>query len=75
MGTANHIAIIIVRAYQIILSHIKTAIFGSFSHCRFHPTCSQFLILVFSKYSFTKALYFTIRRLLRCHPLWHRKHR
>lgn len=75
MITANHIAIAIIRIYQIILSPIKRALFGSFACCRFYPSCSQFSILVFSKYSFLKALYFTLRRISRCHPLWHRKHK
>lgn len=75
MISANHIAIAMIRAYQLTISPIKRALFGTFACCRFRPSCSQFSILVFSKYYFLKALYFTIRRLLRCHPLWHRKHR
>ena len=36
--------------------------------CRFHPSCSQYAIDCYQKYSFIKASFKIIWRLLRCQP-------
>jgi uncharacterized protein len=36
--------------------------------CRYTPTCSQYGIEAFKKYSFFKALKLTVFRIGRCHP-------
>ena len=54
----------LIQAYQIMLSPL----FGQ--QCRFYPTCSQYAIEVISKHGALLGTYYTIRRLLRCHP-WH----
>ncbi len=36
--------------------------------CRFYPTCSDYALTSFEKYSFFKALYLSIKRILKCHP-------
>ncbi|HIE78469.1 MAG TPA: membrane protein insertion efficiency factor YidD [Candidatus Thioglobus sp.] len=38
------------------------------SRCRFYPTCSEYSLQAFEEYSFFKAFYLTIKRLLRCQP-------
>lgn len=38
--------------------------------CRFYPTCSQYAIEAIRKHGAFLGTYFTVRRLLRCHP-WH----
>ena len=58
---------ILVRLYQVVLSPVKNALFGS--TCRFHPTCSQYARECFQIHSFVRASYLTARRLARCHPL------
>lgn len=37
--------------------------------CRFYPSCSEYALGAFSTNGPVKALYLTIRRLGRCHPL------
>ncbi len=37
-------------------------------HCRFYPTCSEYSLQAFQKYPFYKAIYLTLKRLLKCHP-------
>lgn len=37
--------------------------------CRYTPTCSQYSLECFQKFSFFKALFLTIFRILRCNPL------
>nr|WP_269471194.1 membrane protein insertion efficiency factor YidD [Peptoniphilus ivorii] len=53
-----------IRFYQNYIS--RYILVGA--HCRFYPTCSQYSYEAFSKYPFLKALYLSIRRILRCHP-------
>lgn len=39
-------------------------------HCRYLPTCSQYSVEAFEKYGFIKGLYLSIKRILRCNPLF-----
>jgi putative membrane protein insertion efficiency factor len=36
--------------------------------CRFTPTCSTYAIQSFKKYPLFKALWLTVKRILKCHP-------
>ena len=36
--------------------------------CRFHPSCSQYARDAFEGEIFFKALWLSVRRILRCHP-------
>jgi len=38
--------------------------------CRFYPSCSHYAQDAFQRHGLLRALYLTVRRLLRCHP-WH----
>ena len=58
------IAILFIRFYQKFIS--KYILVGN--NCRFHPTCSDYSIQAYKKYGFFKGTYFTICRILRCHP-------
>ncbi len=62
------VAFLLVRVYQLILSPLKSTLFGSVAGCRFHPTCSHYASLCFRQHTFFQALFLTIRRLGRCHP-------
>ncbi len=61
------VAGILIRLYQVVLSPLKNAFFGS--TCRFHPTCSAYARECFGTHSFLRALRLTLRRVARCHPL------
>lgn len=52
----------IVKVYQLVLSPF----FGQ--QCRFYPTCSQYSVEAIQKHGALLGSYYTIRRLLRCHP-------
>ncbi|MDO9052060.1 MAG: membrane protein insertion efficiency factor YidD [Methylotenera sp.] len=56
--------VVVVKAYQLILSPMLG------QQCRFYPTCSQYAIEAIRKHGAFLGTYFTVRRLLRCHP-WH----
>jgi uncharacterized protein len=64
MSLATRFLLMLVRAYQYVLSPY----FGT--QCRFTPTCSNYAVDALKKHGAIKGSYFTIRRLLRCHP-WH----
>lgn len=57
--------IALVRAYQYILSPFMG------NACRFHPTCSAYMIEAVEKYGVFKGVWLGARRIGRCHP-WHK---
>jgi putative membrane protein insertion efficiency factor len=64
-GTAA-LAVLLIRAYQAALSPLLP-----FNQCRFEPSCSHYAIEAFQKHGPLKGLALSIRRILRCHPLYH----
>ena len=59
----NFVVIVLIKIYQLLLSpYIGRS-------CRFSPTCSQYSKECFQSFYFHKALYLTVMRLLKCHPL------
>jgi uncharacterized protein len=52
----------ILRAYKRFLSPVLP------SACRFHPTCSEYMLDAVSKYGAARGIWLGTRRLLRCHP-------
>jgi putative membrane protein insertion efficiency factor len=54
--------ILLVRAYQVVLSPLFTGC------CRFEPSCSNYMIEALQVHGVVKGLYLGVRRLLRCHP-------
>ena len=43
-------------------------------HCRYHPTCSQYMIDAVRKHGPILGAWRGLRRLLRCHPFARRPH-
>lgn len=64
MNIVTRLLVGVVKAYQLILSPMLG------QQCRFYPTCSQYAIEAIRKHGAFLGTYFTVRRLLRCHP-WH----
>ncbi|MDD4363452.1 MAG: membrane protein insertion efficiency factor YidD [Atribacterota bacterium] len=58
----SKVLIFFIRLYQKYVSPLKIA------SCRFYPTCSDYSIQAFQKYGFLKGLFFSIKRILKCHP-------
>ena len=58
----NNLMIGLIRIYRRFISPILPA------SCRYDPTCSVYSQQAFQRYGFLKALYLSIRRILRCHP-------
>lgn len=60
----NSFFIILIKLYKIFISPILP------NSCRFIPTCSTYAIEAYKKYPFFIATFLTIRRVLRCNPLF-----
>lgn len=58
------IAILLIKIYQKCISPLFP------KSCRYYPTCSEYSIKAFEKYGFFKGLYLTIKRILKCNPLF-----
>ncbi len=56
--------IILVRGYKLLLSPFVGM------HCRFQPTCSQYMIEAIESHGAFRGVWLGLRRLSRCHP-WH----
>jgi putative membrane protein insertion efficiency factor len=60
----RNILIYIIKIYRYAFS----LLFGNC--CRFTPSCSAYAIDAITIHGLIKGCYYTLRRLLRCHP-WH----
>lgn len=58
------LAILFVRGYQLMLSPLLG------NRCRFHPSCSRYMIEAIEKYGLLAGGWRGLCRILRCHP-WH----
>jgi hypothetical protein len=64
MNPAQHILIVLIRGYQLLLSPFIG------NQCRFTPTCSYYAREAVEKHGAFKGSWMAIRRVGRCHP-WH----
>jgi len=56
------IVIVILQGYKRFISPLLP------SACRFHPTCSEYMLEAVNKYGAVRGIWMGARRLLRCHP-------
>ena len=57
------IFISILRGYQYVISPLLG------NRCRFHPTCSEYMIEAVRRFGVLKGFYLGIKRLGRCQPM------
>lgn len=60
----KYICIKMIKGYQKYISP------GLPPSCRFYPTCSAYSIAAFEKYGFLKGLFLSVKRILKCNPLF-----
>ncbi len=58
------LSLFLVAFYQSFLS----GTLGMGSACRFYPSCSDYALEAYKKYSFLEATKIVFKRLLKCHP-------
>lgn len=54
----------VIRAYQLLISPFLG------HHCRYFPSCSQYMVDAIKQRGIFKGIFLGIKRILRCHP-WH----
>ena len=58
----KNILIALIQTYRYCISFLLG------NCCRFEPTCSSYAIQAIQQHGSLKGSYFSVRRLLRCHP-------
>lgn len=59
------VLIFFIKGYQKWISPIFN-FFGI--HCKFYPSCSNYMLQAIQKYGACKGVFLGIKRLIRCHP-------
>ena len=67
----KRIILLLIRFYQKVLSPDQGIFSFLFSErfCRFHPTCSEYMIEAVQKFGIFKGSYLGLKRLGRCQPM------
>ena len=52
----------LLRLYKLLVSPLLP------SACRFHPTCSEYMLDAVARYGAAKGVWLGVKRLSRCHP-------
>jgi putative membrane protein insertion efficiency factor len=63
MSLSVRIALIVIRAYQLVLAPFAGGA------CRFEPSCSEYAVQAVQKHGAWRGLVLAVRRVGRCHPL------
>ena len=63
MTPGVRVGIVLVRAYQLVLSPFAGGA------CRFTPSCSDYAIQAIQEHGAARGLVLALRRVGRCHPL------
>ena len=58
----SKVIIVLIKIYRRLLSPLLPPA------CRFTPTCSEYSMQALEKYGFSRGMYLSVRRILRCHP-------
>ena len=62
MNILTYILIKLIKCYRFLISPLLG------QSCRYLPTCSEYSIEAFKTYGFFKGLFFSVKRILSCHP-------
>ena len=62
MQPSVRVGLVIVRAYQLLLSPFAGGA------CRFTPSCSAYALEAIETHGLVRGLWLAIRRVARCHP-------
>ena len=63
MNIFTNFLIKLIKGYKFLISPLLG------NSCRYLPTCSEYSIEALKKFGFLKGSYFSLKRILSCHPL------
>lgn len=64
----QHILVLVVRLYRLILSPAKTFVFGEAGRCRYAPSCSAYALEAVQTHGAFAGSWLAVKRIGRCHP-------
>ena len=59
------VLLLLIKGYQ---KWISPMLEGGGVHCKYYPSCSEYMKQAIEKYGSMKGTYIGIKRILRCHP-------
>ena len=62
MNIFTYVLIQLIKCYKFLISPLLG------QSCRYLPTCSEYSIDALKTYGFLKGLFFSVKRILSCHP-------
>jgi len=68
VNPVQHILILSVRLYRVVLSPAKLFLFGPQAGCRFTPSCSDYALRAVQTHGALAGSWLAAKRLCRCHP-------
>jgi putative membrane protein insertion efficiency factor len=58
----KRLALAVLRLYKKAVSPLLG------THCRYYPTCADYMFQAVEKYGVARGIFLGLKRLLRCHP-------
>lgn len=68
LNLAQHILVILIRGYRVVLSPATSFVFGPLAGCRFSPTCSEYALDAVRRHGALRGSWLALKRIGRCHP-------
>jgi uncharacterized protein len=68
VNAPQHILVLGLRVYRLVISPAKAFLFGPLGHCRFDPSCSAYALEAIIEHGALRGSWLALRRIARCHP-------
>jgi hypothetical protein len=68
VNAAQHVLILGIRLYRLVISPAKIFLFGPAAGCRFEPSCSAYAAQAVAEHGALAGGWLALKRIGRCHP-------